>query len=714
MNLVWTEWCCGRDILPNSPYVAWWQKRPGVRSDAVILNRGNAKGLAVSQKTVERTRSNPPTDALYSEFGGFTAPIRQVANNSDFWDDIGAPPSDRQVPPRLENWWPTISEEDVPHLPPDAVIVGIVDRGVPLHHRLLRDGKETRILAAWQQDAAWGEKCQPFLPMGRELYKHEIDQAIKEHIDGDVEDEDGLNASLGLVEMASAIAPRDLARRQSHGAAVLDVAAGCGDGSDGADKIYVIVVNLPDRQTIGLSGAFLDYFTSLAIYRIAALADWLWRVNSCRWKPRDDKGRKGFPLVVNLSFGKNAGPQNGDDFFHATIGNLRKSRPVGSPLHLVIPVGNDNLAEGSGIVDLPPGPQSKYVGWWLPPEDQSQNFIEIWTDPIHECDLESFKLEIALPDPGAGFRDLTPMIDHVRYLIEECSVCNGPCKRGPQCEDPCNPSDPFAALYLRRFPEKGLPGYYRLQYTLCTLPTLDQDQPDAVVPSGPWEIRLTNETRNRVTVRLTVQTDQSILPNGAEALRSWLFDPTYSRYDEVGRLVDSYDYPFKSSPAHTDKADTVLRHGTMNSTAAAPGTLVAAGHRASDGRPASYSSTGPFRAETWQVPDASFPIDAGSAHSGLLASGSRDGSVIPISGTSFAAAAATRLLSRKIAELTASCASGAEISGFDPDTWIRVIAEDQDGGDLTSLPRAKVGWGRVGWAEPHRQNRRIWQADGNL
>ncbi|MCO6409296.1 hypothetical protein [Hoeflea alexandrii] len=49
-----------------------------------------------------------------------------------------------------------------------------------------------------------------------------------------------------------------------------------------------------------------------------------------------------------------------------------------------------------------------------------------------------------------------------------------------------------------------------------------------------------------------------------------------------------------------------------------------------------------------------------------------------------------------MAELTAGCASGAKISGFDPDTWFRVIAEDEDGGDLASLPRAKVGWGRVG------------------
>ncbi|VVT28374.1 hypothetical protein [Hoeflea sp. EC-HK425] len=67
-----------------------------------------------------------------------------------------------------------------------------------------------------------------------------------------------------------------------------------------------------------------------------------------------------------------------------------------------------------------------------------------------------------------------------------------------------------------------------------------------------------------------------------------------------------------------------------------------------------------------------------------------------------------------MAELTAGCASGAKISGFDPDTWFRVIAEDEDGADLASLPRAKVGWGRVGWSEPHRQNRRFWQSGGKI
>lgn len=707
-DLEWTDWMNPGVNAANSPYVDWWTRRPhAVRGKGgVVLNVDPSRTLSVEEEAAIGLRVVPPYEAFVAQFRPRAAPIRKDANNAPFWDRLKAETkSPEGVPPTF--WDPTgLASDDVPYLPPDAVILAVIDRGVPLHHHRLREaGGGTRILAAWQQDARH-DRGQPYLPMGRELYKFQIDAALQAAFEGG---EDELNAALGLVEMQGAPAPRELARRQAHGAAVLDLAAGYdparSEGST-AERVFAIVVNLPDRQTIGLSGAFLDYFTSLALYRVDTLARWLWRENLPRWAEQGlapATGQEGFPIVANLSFGKNAGPEHGNGFFHQVHDGLRRDRPAGGPLHLVMPAGNDNLEQGNGQLVLAAGCPMRSVGLWIPPEDQSQNFVEIWSDPIPVSDAEKAHEQIVLqirpPFASVPFLPVEPVIDKVRYLVDKTVVPQEDALRAP-----------FAALYLRQFEEPGRPGHVRLQYTLCTLPTLDQEAPRDTVPPGLWEIAVENRSGRTVTLTVSVQTDQSVLPDGSEGRRARLIDPTYRRVDDMGRYIDSYSYPFSRPPANIDDAEFVRRHGTLNASASAPGVLVAAGFRVIDGRPADYSATGALDGLPWQWPDAAFPVEAGAAHPGVLAASSRDGIVAPVSGTSFASAIAARHVAEALARHVVTAASAADIDRFDPAASLGMTSRTWGSADPDEIPAPKVGRGAVGFAEADRQADRYWLA----
>ncbi|MEM7471468.1 MAG: hypothetical protein AAF340_08965 [Pseudomonadota bacterium] len=682
MSLTWGDWAPYAAGGSHSPYVAWF--------NATKPPQAGPK----PSKLAPSPSDESPAAAILSEFPTHQVPMREGAENADFWPEVF-----KGEKPDLGIWRPKMAAKDVPELPPDAVIVGVVDRGIPLHHARLTTNGKSRIIAAWQQDALWQKGGPSFLPMGREVFQKEIDATVASY----GADEDAINQAFGLLDMSGKNAPRSVARRQSHGAAVLDLASGYAPGAR-PDNLYVIAVNLPDRETIGLSGTFLDYFTTLAMYRIAALADWLWAENSKRWNKAGispTKGQEGFPCVINLSFGKNAGPKQGTGFFHNMIMHLRETRPAGAPLSVVIPTGNDNLAQGHALLNVAAKGGSEAVGWMVSPEDQSQNFVEIWTDPVKEAAVDQIGIDVALlghptAKPAPIAQPVTkggaksPKIGLVRYL-----------KQGSE-------KRPYAALYRRQFPEPGSPGYVRVQFTLAALPTLDHGEIMRTVPSGEWRITLSNQSTKPITASLSVQTDQSPLPSSAQGLRSYFTDDSYRRFGPGGRVQDSYDYPFTAPPTDTDLAKKVSRHGSLNATASAPGTVIVAGHLVGDGRPADYSATGPKKGADWQIPTVSLPTEAGVVHAGVMTAGSREGYALPAPGTSFASAQATRVVAEELARLASTAKTAAILDGFDAASWIGTLAGQMETVPADAIPTAKVGQGRLPWPEPARQDGRIF------
>ena len=452
----------------------------------------------------------------------------------------------------------------------------------------------------------------------------------------------------------------------------------------------VIAIGLPDKAGIGASGAFLDYFCALGVARVVALADWLWAANAARWQAaglKPAKGQKGFPIVLNLSFGKNAGSREGGEFLARAIAALQKGRPRGGMLSVVMPAGNDNLERGHAVQSLPAGQVGAPLNWWLPSDDQSINAIEIWTDPLpHPDPAHAPRLAIDLPGGTATLPASAPVPGAHRLLRDEAGRV-------------------IAALHARFHEGPSHAGKPCLQYVLSTRATLDHAAPRAVAPAGNWRLRLENPGKSCVSIHAMVQTDKGLQPQGSASQRSFLRDPTYEAYDAMGRVIDSHVFPFTRPPTSLDIAAQVRRRGSLNASATAPGLVVAAGHRVSDMRPAVYSAAGDDTAAPWQMPDASLPVDAGFAHRGVLAAGSADGSVIPVSGTSFAAAFATRRIADEIGR---RLSSGAGIDGFDPAAWFAQRAQAEDPQAASHLvPAAKLGAGRLSWPEADRQSRRF-------
>ena len=232
-------------------------------------------------------------------------------------------------------------------LPRDTVIIGVVDTGIPLSHRRFRarDGR-TRFLASWQQTAAWGTKKQKYLPFGRELYQPEIDGLIAvcgAGLDGPI-DEDAFNIAADLIEPNELFGLRDLEHSVSHGAHVLDLAAGVDPAlaenkNDPLLDCRIIAVNLPPMYIHGSAGNFLSIFAELAVERILRVADTIWDVQY------GEPG--GFPLVINFSFGKHAGPKNGNTVWEQAIQEMIAERQQRAPTMIVLPAGNQNLARGN-------------------------------------------------------------------------------------------------------------------------------------------------------------------------------------------------------------------------------------------------------------------------------------------------------------------------------------------------------------------------------
>ena len=693
MTYRWSEWK-GDEWASQSPYIDWWctiqpdgfvgelpDRTTKIKDNDIYLSSpppleifGKCCSLDQPRDDAGEGVSNLPPN-LSKVYREGQVPIPGFAINRDFSDYVE----------EHGNWSPKV--DDLPTAPADTVIVGVVDTGIGLgNSRFCDENGATRILAAWQQNGARpDDDPQLYLPCGIELYQDGINELLKQYGGGSRGGhlrEDEFNRAAGLVDLHHTFGHRELAGRTAHGTHVLDAAAGFAPEQADPEmlrRMKIIAVNLPHRSTVGLSGTFLDYFTLFGIKRIADLSNLIWQ-KSGHQAPAG--GLKGFPIVINLSFGKNAGTKDGLDFFSSAVRQFNKDRLEDgyTPIQLVIPVGNDNLEQGNAVMTADPGVIEE-IDWRTLPEDHSSNFAEIWTEPLPNPDgLEAadirIPIEIAVTAPGQPPAELS-IGKHLHHRA----------------------LGDFAKIYCRvKVSDDNM--HYRVCYLLCTAATLRHSKPMVMAPAGRWKIRVRNRESWRMGIYLGVQTDQSTLPYASTGLRAVFERQEYERYDESsGRVLDTYDYPVDHEAGSRDNSPVLRRHGSINATAASKETVAVAGYRVSDGRPADYSATGLGRpiADPGRsvgdmfdraTPSVALPSDDGPAHIGTLAAGAANGSVVPMSGTSFAAAAATRQVALKLLEVGPS-------PDFDVHGWLEQEARLYDS-DAAKRPQAvKVGAGRL-------------------
>lgn len=641
----WTAWETKGN---NTPYFDWWTIiYPDLDKDLddpLDLNDFNA--LTVANVAMNFRMAGFAIKFWQDSTSALKVPIPVHAKNPDDIESSKFDPS------------------ELPDIPNDSIIVAVIDSGIPLGHRRFRDADgESRILAAWQQGATF--KGQRFLPFGRELYKGDIDRILKENSGDDLLghlDEDAFNRATGVIDLFNPRGHREAAGRFSHGAHVLDTAAGedpVTGSEDFLKRVKIIVVNFPDRYTFGFSGEFLDNFMIAAIERISTLSRAIWHKNNPHSVEGTPEKPIGYPTLLNISFGRQAGAKDASDMFPQILSTLKEATAKSgyAPLEVVMPVGNDNLLRGNANIGLKKS-ESKSLIWRVLPEDQSSNYVEIWSDyyergcdDTHHTVPNPIEINVVPPAHRKG-KCVGVAATGKHGQIRTLETLSGKKVGRLYCE-----------ILLSEVDKKH---YYRIRYVICIAPTLEQDEERPPAPSGDWRIMLCNSGESFTRLNLMVQTDQSILPTSATGLRSYFDDDCYDRYDETGRVIDSYEYPTVGKPVNLDtlKNCAIRRHRTMNASASHKHVARIAAYRQSDGQPAPYSATSRGKAdgsdegtEGWPpsamakrppssvgYPTAALPTEEGPAHRGLLGAGASDGSVVAMSGTSFASAQATRCL----------------------------------------------------------------------
>lgn len=635
-----------RSTENRNPYADWWYQ----------ANEALDSELFTEVPFVRATWGDDPDFSIMQdqgarmaleEFGGTSVPIPKQAK--------GKPVQ------CLKGWYtgdfPGALPENLPD--DDLVIVGIIDTGIALGHRRFRcKNGSTRFLAAWQQTSEY--KPGQELPCGQELYAQDIDCLLYRNsgnsLDGRL-DEDAFNRAAHLVEPWHELGHRDLEYRAAHGTHVLDLAAGFDPDSPDADKYRIIAVNLPPQYIHGSAGNFLVFFAVFALERILCLADALWRT-------RRPKQRGGYPVVVNFSYGMQAGPKDGGSPWENAIRRLidRRMQKTGAPTRLVMPVGNDNLGRGAAVALMGTGrwrsPKGRCLEltpeirlpWRIKPSDQTSNFVEIWGTII-------------------GTPSIPPTQDDFRVFVT-------PPGRSPLLVPRLSPGHhadlgDYARVYCPR-PQTGYP----LRLVVCVAPTLRYGDGLVTAPAGDWEIMVRYEKTDPVDVAFLVQSDQSGTRHSKTGEQSYFDHSAYKTYREDGRLRDSYDYETKRHEEPWNEQGPVQRKGTHNALASNRGLTVVGGYRLTDGRPTLYSAT--TNGERWrdkgrQVIDGLYPTEDGPAHFGLLGAGSRDGSMVAFRGTSMAAALATRDIAAELVGCRTAGSTAATDCGSS--AWIRKKAK---------------------------------------
>jgi hypothetical protein len=646
----------------DTPYLHWWYDMEGRER----LDAGEIKEVFTSTDAKEKPETNakekPETNAQEKPETEvpqrFFLPAETVKRK-------GKLPSIRdvkQVKARLQK---------MPTPPKETVVIGIVDVGIALGHRRFRkENGETRFLAAWQQAAKIDPS--PTVPFGQELYERDINRLLTKYGGGDLAndlDEDAFNRETQLVAPERERGNRALDFRAAHGTHVLDLAAGIdplepdvgGPASEqdatpsdtlDPERHRIIAVNLPPRSVYGSAGNFLAFFAGLAVERILFLADTLWKLHY----PKECDG--GFPVVINFSFGMLAGPKDGGSPLELKIRDLidKRNDIRKIPTRFVMPAGNNNLSRGNarkltgseGDAWRRNGTTVKVdpilsVPWRIFPSDYTSNFVEIWAKArnrntgreAEEMTPELFRLWVTPPN-AVGKLEVPKLLPG-----EYATLSN------------------YARVYCYLPPNQK-----RAHFVVCVAPTIGYETANPEAPAGLWRISLRFPRKETGQISdiiqettFTVQTDQSGLPHAVTGRQSYFDHCKYQTHAADGRVLDSYGPGEGRGPSGPNlepwnKFGPVQRKGTQNALATWDKVIVVGGYRVSDDTPVSYSSTfdgNSRRTFGREFPSVLFPSDDGVAHFGLLAAGSKDGSVVALRGTSMASALATRAIAMALA-----------------------------------------------------------------
>jgi hypothetical protein len=258
---------------------------------------------------------------------------------------------------------------------------------------------------------------------------------------------------------------------------------------------------------------------------------------------------------------------------------------------------------------------SKYpiesLHWRVQPDDKAASFMEIWL-PEMATDGTRPQVEVRITTPSG---EVSPWVLPGRFW-----------------NWPTNAKVRFRARYLDPVGE-------RPWILLGMAPTTEMEmkQKPRTAPSGTWLVEIKN-TGSEITVEAWVQRGDTPFGYPLWGRQSRFEDSRYIRFDLAGR-------PEENDIGPSD----IRRRGTVNALATEQRAIVVGGFRRSDYTASRYSGAGPVATPPVVLPrrrgpDAAAIADDSVALRGVLAAGTRTGSVVAMNGTSVAAPQVTRLI----------------------------------------------------------------------
>jgi hypothetical protein len=498
-----------------------------------------------------------------------------------------------------------------------AVVVAVIDDGIPFAHRNLRvkSGDGTRVEFCWLQSSE-ANPAGP-VPFGRELTRNAIDELVREH----GPDEDAVYLRSGDMDPA-AQGCSTIRHFATHGAHVLDAAAGrrFEDDAIDLDLLRVIAVQLPAAVTADTSGYRKDAFILSAFHYIFERTDRFAATHL-------GSAAASLPLIVNLSYGYTGGPHDGTDALEVAISQMIAARQAqGKPTTLVMPSGNSFGERLNGEISSERINTGEVypISWRLQPNDRTSSYLEIWLPKAEG----TTRFQLSITDPSD-----TPALAGGNLALDSAAAAQA-------ADEPALSRD---VLCGDRAIGRCVIARYNARWTrvlIALAPTEPNDASLSGAPAGRWTIGLAKIGGTDLGAPIGCRIQRDFDPFGylKGARQSYFDDPLDERFGEDGA----------PSRVENPPAAFVRRLGTLNGIATHRHVAVVSGHYGDTGRATEYggcgrrrrpgSSAGPGDVQTSAVSDDS------TAMRGVLAAGTRSGSVARLSGTSMAAPRVARSL----------------------------------------------------------------------
>src|SRR6266478_3072258 len=560
---------------------------------------------------------------------------------------IKMPVVGKSPPKKLKTTSTNQPQKAIANALPQKVIVGVIDDGLAFAHERFRfSNGDTRFKFFFNQDDGTVSTPGP----GRELTDGDINPWLAQYKYANIVDEDRLYQLAGQ-NLA--------ARRAKHGTHVMDIACGLDPQQAGPDSPYLIGVQLPKWVTEETSGAFLTPAVNYAITYILHCAD---QIAAVEGTP--------LPVVINLSYGTIAGPHDGTAPLERAIDQLIAARQT--PLRVVLPAGNHYLARCHSSFGLAAATSSsnpiEKLYWRVQPDDKANSFMEIWL-PLLATDQTRPQVAVRLTAPTGERSDWVQPGDvwptgptNVRFGVRSVNLSG---------------ERPWILL------------------SLAPTATITTGVPTA--PSGTWLVEIEN-LGSAVLVDAWVQRGDTPFGYPLWGRQSRFDDSRYQRFDVAGRPQEE-----DAGPDPNIAPSSIHRRGTINALATGQRAIVIGGFRRSDCHPSSYSGAGPVATPPTVPPprygpDAAAVADDTVALHGVLAAGTRTGSVVAIAGTSVAAPQITRLIAEWMASGSATDRAAVQYFAAANDTCPPLSGPSPEqrigAGRIERPPRVRVRWKR--------------------